>query len=279
MAFWSSQTIEANLSRLTDNHDRDMIDCNALTLRLGPEVYVTPGLEHPSPKSHTKQLLVPGAPIAVPPGQFAFLLTEEKVTIPPELMGLISIKATYKLKGLVNVSGFHVDPGWSGRLVFTVFNAGPATIQLERGLPLFLLWIAELDEPSKKRKTQPGAERIHPGMIDNMTGVVDSIYALEKRMRSEVKEISEKQQAFRTEVSELKERQSKILLYFGITAVVAGALLGAAAKLAGDHLFPSSQAAVVEPIPAPEPTSRVVPPEPTITTPNEGVNPDAGGQD
>jgi dCTP deaminase len=247
MAFWSSQKLEAKLMMLTDYPDPAMVDCNALTLRVGPEVYVTPGLDQPAPSSHTKELLGPGAPITVPPGQFAFLLTEEVVTIPPEVMGFISVKATYKLKGLVNVSGFHVDPGWTGRLIFTVFNAGPATIHLERGLPVFLLWIADLDEPSAKRKSKPGEPGIPPGIIGNITGVVDSIYALEKRLKAEIKGISDKQQTFRDDVSTLKERQNKVLLYLGIAAVFGGAIVGAGAKVAADRLFPVPAAVVASP--------------------------------
>lgn len=91
MTFWSSQKIEANLKRLTDHPDKDMVDCNALTLRVGGEVYVTPGLEQPAPNLHTKTLLNPNQPIPIPPGQFAFLLTEERITIPAEQMGFISV--------------------------------------------------------------------------------------------------------------------------------------------------------------------------------------------
>lgn len=249
MSFWSSQKVEANLSRLTDHPESEMVDCNALTLRVGPEVYVTPGLQLAAPYSHTKQQLPPRGPVAVPPGQFAFLQTEEKVTIPPEVMGFISIKATYKLKGLVNVSGFHVDPGWSGRLIFTVFNAGPATIHLERGLPAFLLWIADLDATSVKRKTGLGPEGIPPGVIGNITGVVDSIYALEKRMKSDIKEVSDKQHAFRDEVTAIKERQTKILLYLGIVAVVGAAALGAVAKVVADRMFSPPAAPVAPAVP------------------------------
>lgn len=258
MTFWSSQKLEAHLARLTDDPDATMIDCNALTLRVGPEYYVTPGLEHPSPGTHTKQSLDIGQGMTIPPGQFAFLLTEEKITIPPEVMGFISVKATYKLKGLVNVSGFHVDPGWSGRLIFTVFNAGPSTIHLERSLPVFLLWIADLDASSKKRKRAPGHEGIPPAIIGNITGVVDSIYALEKRVEkniadtsekqdAEIKKISEKQEDFRAEVTELKERQYKILVGFAITAVVAGAVIGASVKMLGEWLFPAAPAAISAP--------------------------------
>jgi dCTP deaminase len=87
MPFWSSQTLEARLKELVDPPNEDLVDCNAVTLRVGREVYITPGFEQPNPNSHTKQLLSEGAPFAIPPGQFAFLLTEEVVTVPPEAMG------------------------------------------------------------------------------------------------------------------------------------------------------------------------------------------------
>jgi dCTP deaminase len=269
ITFWSSQKLEANLSRLTDHPEPDMVDCNALTLRVGPKVYVTPGLEQAAPSSHTKQMLAERGPITVPPGQLAFLLTEEKITIPPKVMGFISIKATYKLRGLVNVSGFHVDPGWSGRLIFTVFNAGPATTHLERGLPVFLLWIADLDDSSEKRKYGGGPESILPGVISNITGVVDSIYALEKRMKSEIKNVADKQQAFRDDVAGIKERQYKLLVYFAIAAIVGGALVSVGTKIVADRLFPPATAAraqavpVTAPLPAPAASIRPAPPSPT----------------
>lgn len=72
-----------------------------------------------------------------PPGQFAFILAEETVRVPPSAMAFISMRATFKMKGLVNVSGFHVDPGWNGPLIFAVHNAGPGPVHLQRGLPLF----------------------------------------------------------------------------------------------------------------------------------------------
>jgi dCTP deaminase len=162
-------------------------------------------------------------------------------------MGFISVKATYKLKGLVNVSGFHVDPGWSGRLIFTVFNAGPSTIHLERGLDVFLLWIADLDEASERRKSDAGHEGIPPAIIGNITGVVDSIYALEKRVGENINKVAEKQEKFAKEVADLKERQTKILLYFAIAAVLGGALVGAGVKMIGDRLFPATPAAVTAP--------------------------------
>jgi dCTP deaminase len=232
MAFWSSQTLESRLGELVNNPNNDLVDCNAVTLRVGREIYITPGLEQPAPNSHTKQLLEDGAPFAIPPGQFAFLLTEEVVTMPPKTMGFISMKATYKLKGLVNVSGFHVDPGWSGPLIFAVFNAGPAPVHLERGLALFLLWVADLDEASDKRKTKPGPDNIPPVMINNITGVVDSIYALDKRMREDLKKLGDKDTELSNRIHAVDKMQTRVLVGLGIASIILVAAIGVAMRAA-----------------------------------------------
>ena len=41
--------------------------------------------------------------------------------------------------------GFHVDPGYEGRLVFAVFNAGSVPIVVKQEEPTFLLWYVSLD--------------------------------------------------------------------------------------------------------------------------------------
>src|SRR3954449_3542722 len=129
MAFWSSQTLEGKLGELVDPPRRDLIDCNAITLRVGREIFITPHIDEVY--TQTKKILGEGEPFQIPPEQFAFILTEEKVTVPADAMAFISMKATYKMQGLINVSGFHVDPGWDGPLIFAVFNAGPSPVHLQ----------------------------------------------------------------------------------------------------------------------------------------------------
>src|SRR5439155_20009152 len=126
-----------------------------------------------------------GAQIAIPPGQFAFLITNEVVTVPNDALALISIKAGIKFLGLINVSGFHVDPGFKGRLKFSVYNAGSHYITLARAEPIFMIFFADLDKPA-----QPPYGGEHQGQmgitsreVTNLQGEVASPAALDERLK------------------------------------------------------------------------------------------------
>lgn len=226
MTFWSSQRLDANLASIVDKPDSVTVDCNAVTLSIGGEIYITPGLENTAPNLHTKKSLAADEAFTIPPGQFAFLLTREKITIPQDAMGFISFKARYKMKGLVNVSGFHVDPGFSGPLIFAVFNAGPAPVHLQQGWPLFLLWLADLDAPSVERKTIKAKDGIPPDVINSITGVVDSIYELEKRIEDNLKSLSEEDKSLNNRIHEMEKKQQRVLIWLGIAGVVIGMVVG-----------------------------------------------------
>lgn len=86
-------------------------------------------------------------------------MTEEDVSVPSDAIALISMRAKYKFKGLINVSGFHVDPGWYGKLIFSVYNAGPTEVILERGEPAFLIVYADLEKASSGIYTYTGSSK------------------------------------------------------------------------------------------------------------------------
>jgi hypothetical protein len=115
---------------------------------VGREIFITPHIDEVY--TQTKRILDADEPFQIPPEQFAFILTEEKVTVPAEAMAFISMKATYKMQGLINVSGFHVDPGWDGPLIFAVFNAGPSPVHLQRGYRIQADAAGHLDPATSK---------------------------------------------------------------------------------------------------------------------------------
>jgi dCTP deaminase len=133
-----------------------------------------------------RRRIADGDDIVIPPGQFALLLTEEIVNIPAHAMGLISVKASWKLRGLVNVSGFHVDPGFHGRLRFAVYNASGQTLRMKPGRRLFQLWLNRLSEPLPekalyKNKLPPDAG-IQDDDVTAIAGMVASPAGLSARI-------------------------------------------------------------------------------------------------
>lgn len=108
-------------------------------LSLGEEVYIS-GEDSPKKLSESSPF------VSLPRGQFALLMTEEYVKMPVDHFGLISIKFWKKAQGLINVSGFHVDPGFEGKILFSVFNAGPSDVVLRYGEPTFMIFFYNLGE-------------------------------------------------------------------------------------------------------------------------------------
>ena len=147
MAFWSSETLRKRLGPglIIDPYDRDpkRTECGVYELALGEEVFVT------SQESKKKQTLKKGEQLIIPPGQFGVLTTEERVSVPRDSLALISMKFGIKSRGLINVSGFHVDPGFSGQLKFSVYNAGRENVVLQCGQRTFLIWFCKFDEDIK----------------------------------------------------------------------------------------------------------------------------------
>ncbi len=187
MSFWTSQHLERELSNLIsldsgDAIDAKRIDCNAITLTIGEDLYVSPYDDERDRHTRSVRQLKKNESFQIPSGQFSFLITEENIRVPTNAMAFISMKTTIKFLGLVNISGFHVDPGYSGKLVFSVFNAGPRPVHLKRGQDAFLVWFCSLaadsDNPaapdSAKSYDKDGQKSISTATINPISGVVNS---------------------------------------------------------------------------------------------------------
>lgn len=232
MTFWSGERLAdegANL-RVVDPFYPNKIDCSAYTLTLGPEAFVTPDYDVSARESLKKTLVAPfevelgggwrnivGGELIVPSGQFAILLTEEYVRIPHHAMGFISLKFSIKGTGLINVSGFHVDPGYQGRLIFSVYNAGPSPIHMGRGQDLFLLWLADLDRASNAPYVKP----------DNAKPIVsipaDMVSRADRPIRS-LQQLSERIDELDVEIKFFKRIAGLILAGVSIAALIIAAI-------------------------------------------------------
>ena len=182
--FWSGETLSQRLPALIEPFASDRVDCAAYRLSVGPEVYVSPNDQTSDPTTVTVRKLAPGDAFTIPPGQFAFLLTEEIVSVPANALAFISIRAKTKFRGLVNVSGFHVDPGYRGQLTFAVFNAGPIPIHLKRGQQIFLIWYASLDRETVYKKRGDVVTGIDTELITGVAGELESLTGLSMKIKN-----------------------------------------------------------------------------------------------
>jgi dCTP deaminase len=221
MAFWSGERLAGRLDELIEPNELSQIDCAAYTLSVGPEYYVSPTDQTSDAKSRSLMLLAKDEAFAIPPGQFAYIHTEEIVKVPADSIAFISIRARIKWKGLINVSGFHVDPGFKGRLTFAVFNAGPSPIHLRRGERSFLIWYADLDRKSTSIKDSAATTHIDLLFVNSISGELHSLDGLAERIRNTEKDLS-------LRISSLERSQ-------GIITVAASLFLAALVAIGGKY--------------------------------------------
>jgi dCTP deaminase len=189
--FWGNKILALRLKELITEYDESRLDRATYRLRIGPEIYVSPTGEPADPKNKPKALLAPGAPFTIPAGQFAFLLTQESITVPNDAIAFISIRASYKFRGLINVSGFHVDPGYNGRLIFAVFNAGPGPVHLAQGEECFHIWYGNI-EGAVEFEPKIGPQSIPSNIINSISGEIQSFAGLDAKIRENDKKLVER---------------------------------------------------------------------------------------
>jgi dCTP deaminase len=188
MAFIGTETLKKMLESadVIAPFDQNKVINGAYELTLGGQVFQT-GQTTKGVKSLAKK-----EKIQIEPGQFALLLTEEVVRIPKDKIAFISMKASIKFNGLVNVSGFHVDPGFYGKLLFSVYNAGPSTIVLSQGTSYFPIWFASLNETQEYHGSHNGQMDIPDDPVRALSqGELASPNVLSKRI-DEVKHLKTK---------------------------------------------------------------------------------------
>lgn len=199
--FWTKATIAARLAASEESGVpiiakwcATRLERASYRLRVGEECYVSPTSDT-DPK--TKQLLKDRHGGHIPPGQFAFLTTEEDLHIPSDCLAFIALRSRQtKFRGLVNVSGFHVDPGYEGKLVFAVFNAGPGPVHFARGDEWFEIFFASLDgeaDVSEKKREFKGipSELITPlaGEFQTFTGLKAKIDDTKEELDARIQKI------------------------------------------------------------------------------------------
>lgn len=180
MTFWSGERLKESKS-VVDDFDEGRVDANAYNLSMGNYYFKTSDGAAPTPTATLKEK----ESFFIPPGQFAFLLSKETIRVPRNAMAFISMRTGIKFQGLINVSGFHVDPGYSGKLIYAVFNASPSPVQITEGAPIFKIWFADLDRESADNFIFRGSSQntISNELVKGMSREIYSLHVLSDKIR------------------------------------------------------------------------------------------------
>jgi dCTP deaminase len=251
--FWSGETLRERLKTLIDPFSADRVDCAAYTLAIGSEVYISPNDQNADPTKVTILKLSEQEAFTIPAGQFAFLISEEVVSVPSNALAFISIRAKSKFRGLVNVSGFHVDPGYRGQLTFAVFNAGPVSIHLKQGQAIFLIWYASLDRETVFKKDGRPQKGLNAELITGIAGELQSIAGVSKKLRDTEKSLGDR-------IHAIEKQQT---YYRNIAVIVLPLILLMAGTVIKDWLSAKSVLAPTTQIPL----SQLQAPSPQTQTP------------
>lgn len=167
---------------LTDyfEYDKETNNPIAIDLKLGDEIFIsTKEVPYKLGSSDNSNEFA-----SIKPGEFALLTTYEQLGLTNEILGLISMKFSLKLKGLINVSGFHVDPGYSGRIIYSVYNAGPTPIVLRRREKVFTILLCKIHtKSSRKNATFKNIDQLEEKHIAGLLGVPISLHSMYDKVR------------------------------------------------------------------------------------------------
>ena len=184
MSFLNSDRLAELLPKCIDPFRLDRIESGAYELSMGNEYFTT------NTESAVKKTLSKGEQFVIEPGQFALLITEETITIPANNLGFISIKAGIKFRGLINVSGFHVDPGFHGKIKFSVYNAGSKNITLSEGQRMFPIWLGEFTSALDGDELYKGKFQNQDSITGDDVSRIEGFVASPAVLNSKIKEVT-----------------------------------------------------------------------------------------
>jgi dCTP deaminase len=139
------------------DYDPDSVRQASYDLRLGKEYYIV-GHDVPEKLSEKSPYL------SLAPGQFAILTCLEEIKMPRDHMAFIALRSTFKFQGLVNISGFHVDPTHEGTLLFAVQNVSSSDIRLKFKERTFTIFFAQLLGNIEKSREAEAVTQYKPGL-------------------------------------------------------------------------------------------------------------------
>lgn len=109
-------------------------------------------------------------PLEIQPGDFALIMTHEKLRLPTNMVGRFGLRSFYARKGLLATAGPQVDPGFEGKLVIGVVNFSSESVRMPYLTQFCTLELEKLPKHSLTSYQGPyqGQEHLTDDLIESM---------------------------------------------------------------------------------------------------------------
>jgi dCTP deaminase len=184
-----------------DGFDSSSLQATSYDAHIGREVRV----------SHATETTVLGdqrQTIALQPGEFALVVTNERFRLPMDVAANIGPKTYFTLKGLILLAGMQIDPGFEGALRLGVYNASPKAFVLEYRQPICTVQFFRLSQAATRR-IQPD-----PDLVAGRLPRVDKDYFRELETQS-LSQVAQELKHLTRSVAQLTENVDTLGKKFG----------------------------------------------------------------
>jgi dUTPase len=160
----------------------------------------------------------------VEPGEVVFVLTEEKVKLPDDVMALLIPKRKLSHDGIMLLGGLSIDPLYEGRLLIGLYNLSSSPFPIIAGRKLIGAKFFKLSADEKKGITKPDVriDEFPDDLIRLMKNyrpvsnetLLNDVKNLETKFESLIQEIRDKDdwfEKFQRSLSEQEKNIDKIL--------------------------------------------------------------------
>lgn len=89
--------------------------------------------------------------VVLAPGEMCLAISEEKLTLAPDIMGRLEGRSRYARMGLaVHITSAVVQPGSDNHQVFEIVNSAPFTVVLHKGMRISQVVFYRLESPTSR---------------------------------------------------------------------------------------------------------------------------------
>lgn len=126
----------------------------SIDLRLGKDFLVvddisTPYLSISKPANYQEIEVADKETITIPPQSFMLGTTWEQVGLPSHLTAFVEGRSSIGRLGVFIQNAGWIDPGFSGQITLELFNANRVPVQLQAGMRVCQLVIAQVDQTTE----------------------------------------------------------------------------------------------------------------------------------